>query len=136
MSINFHSEHILGDPLKHFELEHNIKAFTNGENAGAKRVYRDTLLISDGISKFLILYGLLLMLAEKGRQAEVDKIILKHFPTIEMVKGRDRMETKITRTRNIIGHPEDIDIKEIFNLVSQNIEPLRKVVAATLIDGV
>lgn len=124
----------IADPLKFFGLKENIKAFSNQYNSGPKRVYRHTLEINDDISKYLIYYGLLQILVHQ-EQKVIDNHLKRLLPGIQMVAGKFRKETIITRIRNMIAHPESLDMKEISSLVRQNIESLRKIVVTTLMNG-
>lgn len=132
----------ISDPLSFYNLDTNKKALTNTNNSGAIKVYRYSLDIKDDISKYLIYYGLLQILVSDS-QTELEDYIKQKLPSIEILK-RIRMlngnekeveETIITRTRNLIAHPNNnLDLNILKQEVLQNIGTLRLLVLNLLRD--
>ncbi len=133
----------ISDPLSFYNLDTNKKALINTNNSGAVKVYRHSLNIKDDISKYLIYYGLLQILVSDS-QKELEEHIKQKLPTIEilkrmkMFKGTDVEveETIITRTRNLIAHPNNtLDLNVLKKEVTKNIETLRQLVLNILRDA-
>lgn len=127
-------ESYIPNPIEYYKLEENLKVFNNSKNSTIKRVFRESQSIKDDISKYLIYYGLLQILIIDNQKA-LDKEIIKLIKDVKIVKGNKGYdETIITRIRNMIGHPENIDIEELKTLVKQNIEALKKMVIVKLLN--
>ncbi len=133
----------ISDPSKFYNLYTNKKALTNTNNSGAVKVYRHSLNIKDDISKYLIYYGLLQILVSDS-QKDLEDYIKQKLPTIEILK-RIKMfkgneveveETIITRTRNLIAHPNNtLDLNALKQEVIKNITALRQLVLNILRDS-
>lgn len=130
----------IADPSSFYKLDNNKKALTNNNNSGAVRVYRHSLNIQDEISKYLIYYGLLQILVS-DTQKQIEDYIKQKIPTIELVKRMKTFkgteveieETTITRTRNLIAHPNNtLDLNNLKIDVNKNIELLRQLVVNIL----
>lgn len=105
---------ILDSPEKFYMLD-DIQNLINGKsNSSVLRIYRTALSISDSISQYLLLYGILLIF-KKENQKDVDHYIKNEIPDILMVRGnRGMFETIISRIRNSIAHPtENLDVAEL-----------------------
>lgn len=122
----------LNTPQVYYELPDKRTILDKGDNLGVLRIYRTAMSVTDNISKFLILYGLLLILNNE-RQKSVDEYILRQLPDILTIKGKYGDETIITRIRNSIAHPADgLDMGKLSRDVDQYIETLKKLVLTEL----
>lgn len=113
------------NPTKFYGQEVNKRLMLSTKNAGAVRTYRSALSIKDEISRFLIFYGLLLIL--KGEtQNLVDEYLKQKIPDILIVRGHTKDETIITNIRNAIAHPKDgIDLRDLRKSVKNYLDTLQ-----------
>lgn len=115
----------IGKLLDYYKRPENIKQFNKKDNLGVLRTYRIALGISDKVSQYLIFYGILLVLKGES-QKRVDAHILQEIKDIQMVHGKIRKETIITRIRNMIAHPsEQFDITEVNRQVEKYLDTLK-----------
>lgn len=124
--------HIIYNPKKYYSELHQKNIINDPKNSSLKRVYRNSLSLNDSISQYLILYALLQILID-GNQQQVDNYIKEKINGIPMISNRDRKsETIITKTRNMIAHPnEKLKMEELTNNVNLYLEQLRELVSQT-----
>lgn len=119
---------LINDPQKFYEHEDRKAIFNKTDNLGVLRIYRTALSVSDNISKYLILYGILLIM-NREKQKAVDEFIIKKLPDILIIRGKHGDETIITNIRNLIAHPTDgLDMGQLSKDVNLYIETLRDLV--------
>jgi hypothetical protein len=116
---------LIQNAQKYYENSDRKKLLTKTNNQGLLRIYRLGLGIEDKITQYLLFYGIILIINNET-QIEVDKYILRAIPDIQLVDGKHRQETILTKIRNMISHPgKDIDISELYLLAENYCETVR-----------
>lgn len=116
---------LIQDAQKYYENPERKKLLTKTSNQGLLRTYRLGLGVEDKITQYLLFYGIILILSNES-QTQVDKYILNVIPDIQMVDGKHRQETILTKIRNMISHPgNDIDFSELNILAESYVETAR-----------
>jgi hypothetical protein len=123
----------LPEPLQYYELERQKKILVGKLNPGLTRLYRTAQGMPNGIGKYLLLYGALLVMHGET-QAKVDEQLLKKRPDTLMVQGKHRKETILSHLRNLIAHPEnDVDVQSLSRQAEAYCPMLSEVVRDELI---
>ena len=122
----------IDNPEEYYSKPENIRLLNKKDNFGVLRIFRIALSIDDNISQYLILYGILLILKGEN-QKEVDKFIKDEIKDIQIVSGKNRNETIITRIRNMIAHPSNgMNMKYLNESVDNYTQTLKSLVIKEL----
>jgi len=122
---------VIKDPESYYCNPENIKIFNSNSNIGVLRTFRTAYSIEDPISRYLIYYGLILILVGE-KQKEVDVFIKKQIPDILVVDGKNGPETIITFIRNQIAHPRDLEMDRLLEQVKRYIGSLKNMIIQIL----
>lgn len=127
---------IITSPSAFYECEQQRKVLAGKINPGLARLHRTAQGMPDGIGKFLLLYGALLVMHGET-QAKVDDYLLRERPDILMVQGKHRYETIVSHIRNQIAHPEDnIDVQTLAHQAKTYCHVLIGLVRSQIIENI